>query len=310
MWHVANRRNSDAWRDISAVYRWSKLIGHDRTLVEQLVSIEIESVANRATLALLESRDTSADLARQIFKDLQAMGMRQSIANSLTGVERIANLSALLSIRDGNSDELGANPVDGVFLKAVDWNVALRKLNGHYDELSSAAKVPNWAARQQALDAHEERLKEIEQSIDKRRALSGMQAWKLRSEITGDIYVVLMLPATSAVCAAEDRANTQRTLTKLAAAIAIYRAAHGECPDSLQALVPDILDKVPADLYHENAFEYRRTNDGYLLYSRGPNGRDDRGHDAKESQAIDIPPDADDIAIRFPRPKLELPKAR
>jgi hypothetical protein len=308
MWRLANGRISDAWSDIAAIHRWSRLIGKDRTLVEQTVSISIDSIADQATLAVLDSPKLSADLARQIHHDLASLGERQPMADSLAGIERLAILSAVVNLYQGNIHGLGISSGQGLFFKLVDWNVVLRKLNLHFDALSAAARLADWTARKRALEAHEVRLKEIVQSIEQRRGVGGLPAWKLRSEIVGDMFVALLLPATSAACAIEDRANTQRTLTKLAAAIAVYRAEHGEYPQLLDTLVPEIVDKMPVDLYHDNPFVYRRTNNGYVLYSRGPNGRDDRGYDAKDSPSINLPPDADDLSIRLPLPKLEFPK--
>lgn len=312
MWLVARRRNTDAWRDILAIYRLSRLIGEDRTLVEQIVSINLELIADRATVALLESRNTSAELAEKIHADLESLGMRHSMADTLDGIERVAILSALLSLRDGN-DYLRISQLDRWWFKAVDWNIPLRKLNAHFDELSAAADLSDWDARKNALDVHEQQLKRIEVSIAGRKAAGGLKTWNVvRSEIVGDIFVTLMLPATNVACDAQDRANTHRALTELAAALAIYRSNHGIYPESLEQLVPGVLDKLLTDLYHDRPFAYRRTNAGYLLYSLGPNGQDDGGNNAKEPQSNDIPADADDDddAIRLPLPKLELPKAK
>jgi len=62
-----------------------------------------------------------------------------------------------------------------------------------------------------------------------------------------------------------------------ALAVEEWRLAHGRWPDSLDALVPDFLDEVPDDPFCENKIRYRRTVDGVVVYSIGPNGRDDGG---------------------------------
>jgi len=49
-------------------------------------------------------------------------------------------------------------------------------------------------------------------------------------------------------------------------------------PASLSALVPGYLSRVPADPFSpKDALRYERTRRGYLLYSVGPDGRDDGG---------------------------------
>jgi hypothetical protein len=82
---------------------------------------------------------------------------------------------------------------------------------------------------------------------------------------------------------------------------------------------------LPVDLLHAKPFMYRRTENGFLLYSVGANGTDDGGSneqmrilegrsldnvDENEAAAIDekIPANADDYAIRLPVPLFKLPK--
>jgi hypothetical protein len=68
-------------------------------------------------------------------------------------------------------------------------------------------------------------------------------------------------------------------LNRLAFALAAYRADHGSYPEKLADLVPKYTATVPLDAYRANktSLQYRREADGYLLYSVGPNGKDDGG---------------------------------
>jgi hypothetical protein len=64
----------------------------------------------------------------------------------------------------------------------------------------------------------------------------------------------------------------------VACALERYRLAHNEYPETLAALVPQFLDKVPPDLIGGQPLHYRRTDDGkFLLYSVGWNESDDGG---------------------------------
>lgn len=56
-----------------------------------------------------------------------------------------------------------------------------------------------------------------------------------------------------------------------------YRIRHGRWPESLQALVPEFLDKVPTDPYDGQPLRYRRLPDGAIVYSVGPNRKDEGG---------------------------------
>lgn len=347
MWNLGEGNYEAAWNDLIAIYRWSRLIGQGHTLVEQLISIALEGVANQSTLYLLETPGVPVELLKQMQTDLRTLLPRRTMAGALNGGERIAILSTLLALREGTTGDAYMDDKlrSALTIVSVDWNIPLHDLNAHYDELVAAAKLPTWTERQAAFDAHHNRLLQIEQSISARRAAGGLLSRQVRSELIGDLFAALMLPATSAAHVAEDRANTFLTLTQLAAAIAQYRAEHGEYPDKLESLVPGILPQLPVDLYHSKPFAYRRTAEGYLLYSVGPNGKDDAGSSQEMStfngystgiepvetlyellgdempadfDATDefatldthIPQDADDYAIRVPLPKFELPKAK
>ena len=60
-------------------------------------------------------------------------------------------------------------------------------------------------------------------------------------------------------------------------ALQSYRVGHGEWPAALTELVPDYLPALPNDPFSNSSLVYRRTVDGYLLYSLGPNRQDDGG---------------------------------
>jgi hypothetical protein len=64
----------------------------------------------------------------------------------------------------------------------------------------------------------------------------------------------------------------------LACALERYRLAHGQYPESLDALAPRWVAKVPADVIVGQPMRYHRTPDGrFVLWSVGWNGRDDGG---------------------------------
>ncbi|MGA3266778.1 MAG: hypothetical protein ABSE16_08145 [Verrucomicrobiota bacterium] len=65
---------------------------------------------------------------------------------------------------------------------------------------------------------------------------------------------------------------------QIACALERYHLAHGEYPESLDALMPQFMEKLPHDLIGGQPLHYRRTPDGkFLLYSIGWNETDDGG---------------------------------
>jgi hypothetical protein len=66
-------------------------------------------------------------------------------------------------------------------------------------------------------------------------------------------------------------------LARVAIALERYRMAHGKYPESLDALVPQFIDKLPRDVIGGGPLKYHFTNDGFVLYSIGWNEKDDGG---------------------------------
>ena len=65
---------------------------------------------------------------------------------------------------------------------------------------------------------------------------------------------------------------------EIACALERYRLAHGEYPETLDALIPQFIAKLPHDIIDGQPLHYRRTNDReFLLYSVGWNEKDDGG---------------------------------
>jgi hypothetical protein len=88
----------------------------------------------------------------------------------------------------------------------------------------------------------------------------------------------LLLPALDKCVRkyASGQANTD--LAVLACALERYRLANGQYPDTLAALAPKFISKIPNDVISGESLKYRRTDDGqFLLYSVGWNQTDDGG---------------------------------
>lgn len=66
-------------------------------------------------------------------------------------------------------------------------------------------------------------------------------------------------------------------LSKVGAALEHYRVKNGSFPESLDGLVPDFLPELPDDPYGKGPPVYRRKKETVLLYSRGPDKKDDQG---------------------------------
>jgi hypothetical protein len=333
MRHIGENRLDEAWQDILALHRLSSLLTQGSSLVEQLVGMAIRGMAIQATAALLSSDQLTKELAEQIQNDVATVPPFANVANCVDQMERMSGLDAVVHMKMYGSGQLqfgggGSDETSPVDYLSIDWNVALKKLNQAYDEAAAAMRLPPGDQRQQALNQFSANLEADAGSVRQpSRLISALLSRSARSDVAGSIIQAMMLPAIEAALAAEERTNSMSLLTPVAAALAAYRAEHGDYPEKLEELVPGILPALPVDLFHRKPLVYKRLQDGYLLYSTGMNGQDDAGSNEQmsifegdpldgleqgETEALreKIPGGADDHSIRLPVSPFKLPKPR
>ena len=86
-----------------------------------------------------------------------------------------------------------------------------------------------------------------------------------------------LLPNLKEVPAKATAAQTSVDQARIACALEQYRLAHGDFPESLAALVPPLMAKLPTDPITGEPYRYQRSQGGYRLYSVGWNQQDDHG---------------------------------
>ncbi len=75
--------------------------------------------------------------------------------------------------------------------------------------------------------------------------------------------------------------QTDANEAAVACALERYHLAHGEYPETLNALTPQFIETLPHDVIGGQPLHYHRTDDGkFLLYSVGWNETDDNGKDS------------------------------
>jgi hypothetical protein len=111
---------------------------------------------------------------------------------------------------------------------------------------------------------------------------------------------------SDAVDAIREEISGHARLRASIAALAVegWRIAHGAWPESLDVLVPEMLAAVPGDPYSGKPLGYRRRDDGFVVYSVGPDGKDDGGvtRDEVRDPRGESPNEGWDIAFRLLNP--------
>ncbi len=327
MWHLGESRPEAAWRDLLACHRLSRLVAESPFVVGQLVAIAISGITCQQTQVFLDEAHLTPEQARAILLSLQQLKPPSDCVACMHEGERCAFLDMALSLARGdaglNDFSFGEHSemLQSLDHARIDWNESLRMGNKHYDALISAAELPKRGERLTDIEAIDVHLMHIaSEGQDPSELLGSVFSGSSRSRKVGKILIGLMLPSLSAAMSAEDRGATQLELTRLAAALAVYRAEQGEYPEQLADLVPGVIPELPVELYSEMPFLYQKKDDGgYLLYSVFENGIDDGGTNTDKSilkgEWKDVDPeygiadrDTADLVIRMPVPKFEYPE--
>jgi hypothetical protein len=184
-----------------------------------------------------------------------------------------------------------------LFERSTDWDPTFRTTNRWFDRLATASRIKDFGERRRETTAIMEDVKLLKRSVEatgwlKQLAMDAVS----RGERFGDIMVCLMLPSSDRVANSADRIEQVLCNHRVAFALAAYHSDHKRYPPNLDSLAPKYLDRIPDDLFSGKALIYRLEDDGYLLYSVGPNGVDDGGASFEDQ------PRGDDIRIRIPIP--------
>jgi hypothetical protein len=93
-----------------------------------------------------------------------------------------------------------------------------------------------------------------------------------------DLFSGMLLSSLGGFAIDCARAQSSVDLARVACALERYRLTNGQFPNTLDALAPKFIAKLPQDISNGQPLKYRRTEDGqFVLYSVGLNESDDGG---------------------------------
>lgn len=104
------------------------------------------------------------------------------------------------------------------------------------------------------------------------------------------LLAVIMTPALAKIPMKGALAQVTADQAVLACALERYRLAHGQFPDKLEALTPDLIAKLPQDVITGAQYKYRlpaSLSSPFVLYSIGWNEKDDGGQVVLKGQVMD-----------------------
>lgn len=113
--------------------------------------------------------------------------------------------------------------------------------------------------------------KKLQQAIDANQAA-------MKHYLPYKVQALMLFPAIRSTVKKVAAIQSSIDLARVACALERYHLAHGEYPETLNALAPQFIAQVPRDIIGGQPLHYKRTADGkFLLYSVGWNETDDGG---------------------------------
>ncbi len=217
------------------------------------------------------------------FDSIQSM---RSLARALAGRGRLATIegrigdaadSSLVGIRFGYAIRRGGLMVNALVGVACS-GIGRRSLYDVHEELSSS----QCSRLISELSQLERQAKPVEDFVHRDRIWSQHAfGWhnhliQILEDMTeeGSLFGTI-----EAFCNAFWRERAEMRLLRLELAIQAWRVTHDRLPKSLSEVVPKYMDEIPVDPFDPDGglLRYRRTDDGYVLYSVGQNCIDDGG---------------------------------
>ncbi|MFC1757374.1 hypothetical protein ACFL2H_01225 [Planctomycetota bacterium] len=285
MWHLGEGRVDEAWNDLKASHQLARHVARGWTLVGYLVASAIERATCQRTNTLLHHGNVTAEQARRVQRELHELPPLESPLTKIDDGERFIYLERIASCSIGEIRMDDFRPIFGnhntpsdltarrtLDTTRIDWNEVARQGNQWFDRIIRAGKL----ARRQRNQALEQIENDLNQSARVVRARDLMRV-KSRTQLMADTSADYFARGHTRTFEVVDRNETVTNMTRIVAALAVYRADRGHYPDSLDELKPSAIANVPLDLYSEQPYQYRRTDQGYCLYSVGENEVDDGG---------------------------------
>ena len=289
---LTENRLEDAGRDILAVLQLGERLGQGYFILETLVGIAVQEMANQAVCQWLSHPQLTAELLDNFKADLATIPAPRLPVQAFDLAERFAALGISQAIQRQGAAGLAAvtgahvnNPVlVDLQLSLADWNEVFRLQNDRFDHLVEILKIEDPRQRRAAVDEfRQQMIEELRNAGFSRSGFLGM-TFSLRSgslfDASRNVELALtsiMLPTSVAAIERVEQSLMTRKAIETCIAIRQYQMENRAYPENLEVLVGDFLQSIPNDIKVDQPLRYRKLEKGALLYSVGPSGTDNGG---------------------------------
>jgi hypothetical protein len=269
-----------ALQDVQLLFRLVASIQREPNLISQLVRFSLLAIALQPVWEGLADRAWTESDLRTIESELGKLDYLADYHFAMRG-ERACNVWGVDYIRKRGMEELEEMAMVGSPINAsgpAEWEKLLGKATfrlipaGWFDQ----NKVSICRIYEQCLlplVAQEDRRLAPQDSTQRFDAVLGTGGWQPFNRLAR-----ILLPGLVGIVEKAAYAQSCADLARVACALERFRLASGPFPDTLDALVPKFIEKLPHDVINGQPLRYLRADDGlFVLYSIGLNETDDGG---------------------------------
>lgn len=289
--HAEQGQYKEAFDDIISCYRLGQHIRKgDKPLVEQLVGTSIEALSVQALRSILSKYQMDSSTLAKLQKDFEQIVAGENFITNLKAeklfmydwIQRWFTeggfggghlyLPEFKKMAQTAQIELGINKDKSWFNVFCSNLVAaasfLFGLSPSKDEtLKSANEYYDFFERELALKTPVQ-IRAEKAKIDE----------KIKQITHNNQFLNILSPAIENVLKISSRLKTDVEATLTIIAILRYKQDKGQCPQSLDELLKaGYVKEIPIDSFSDKPLIYRKTEDGFILYSVGHNFTDDGG---------------------------------
>ena len=293
-----------AWQDVMSMKHIAIHYKNEPIFVPNIIGIAIESMANEAAQLILTYGQPTQEQLTRFLQDLNALPQPNAFSLSMM-LERTCSYELLRYCKSGQAWEF-YNPIqlitslDGrknnqatimaLSYLPFDANIAGKRLTELYSELYGEFGLkdfsfePHKESNPVLLRQFGDRVGEVAAQLEadlKNMQLHRIPLIRTRSKLLAEYLFFNTVSALNGLLGAFTRIEAENEMLKIALALEHAKRVRGEYPANLDALVPTYFLMTPLDPYTGRAsFVYKLTPGGehpFVLYSLGPNAKDDGG---------------------------------
>jgi hypothetical protein len=321
--NLGEGRIEEAIQDALACHRLGRLISQSAGTYYPLIGLTLDSEACQADMLIAHRGKLTLEQLTNWRHELQRLPPLLKMVDKLDATGRYDFLDHALLVAQYGPKGIGVYDRDPTVTLAsskewlkvpfnrnlvaqlnhvVDWDEVLREGNRRYDALVAAGRRKTCQERMEARDQWVQAF--IPTSTKRKKmGLTNLQKaqddgplQKAFTKSIVDYLTTIHLEHRERRIDNDDSALMKNYLVGLSLSLAHYRLENGGYPENLSQLSPRYIGKVPDDFFVGQPLRYERKETGYLLYSQGPNRKDDRGSNH---------PYRGDIVFQVPLPALD-----